>query len=607
MRDRSDNVVVVCSIENIDAMGVHTGDSVTVAPAMTLTDREYQQMRDVGIAVLRAVGVDTGGCNIQFAVHPADRAARRHRDEPAGLPLQRAGVEGHRLPDRQDRREAGHRLHPRRDHQRHHRRHPGGVRADAGLRRGQDPAVRVREVPRRRPAADHDDEERRRGHVAWAATSPRRWARRCGRRRRRSPASGPGTRTDRSRRGAPGGAAHARSTAGSTSPSRRSPPGATVERSPRPAVSIHGSSTRSRWCREIGAAVRDAPSLTPELLRRAKRFGLSDRQVAALRPELAGEDGVRTLRWRLGIRPVYKTVDTCAAEFAAQTPYHYSSYDEETEVRPREKPAVLILGSGPNRIGQGIEFDYSCVHAVMALQDAGYEAVMVNCNPETVSTDYDTADRLYFEPLTFEDVLEVVEAERGGRAGGRGHLHARRPDAARPGAAAQGRRGAGAGHLAGGDRPRRAPRRVLPRAARHRAARPEARDGDDVRRGPRDRRGRSATRCWCGRPTCSAAAAWRSSTTTPRSRPTSPRPPTSARSTRCWSTGSWRTPSRSTSTPSTTAPSSTSAGSWSTSRRPASTPATRRARCRRSRWARPTCSRSAPPPRSWPRGSACAG
>jgi hypothetical protein len=150
MRDRSDNVVVICSIENIDAMGVHTGDSVTVAPAMTLTDREYQQMRDVGIAVLRAVGVDTGGCNIQFAVHP----------------LVRPGVQGHRLPDRQDRREARHRLHARRDHQRHHRGHAGVLRALAGLRRREDSAVRLREVPRRRPAADHDDEERRRGDVA---------------------------------------------------------------------------------------------------------------------------------------------------------------------------------------------------------------------------------------------------------------------------------------------------------------------------------------------------------------------------------------------------------------------------------------------------------
>src|SRR5262249_26808409 len=163
---------------------------------------------------------------------------------------------------------------------------------------------------------------------------------------------------------------------------------------------------------EVGAAVAGAPALTPELLRRAKRHGLSDRQVAVLRPELAGEDGVRALRHRLGIRPVFKTVATCAAEFAARTPYHYSSYDEETEVAPRTAPAVIILGSGPNRIGQGIEFDYSCVHAAMALRDAGYCTVMVNCNPETVSTDYDTSDRLYFEPLTFEDVLEVVAAER---------------------------------------------------------------------------------------------------------------------------------------------------------------------------------------------------
>ncbi|HEX8094370.1 carbamoyl-phosphate synthase large subunit, partial [Jatrophihabitans sp.] len=164
---------------------------------------------------------------------------------------------------------------------------------------------------------------------------------------------------------------------------------------------------------EVGVEVREAPSLTPELLRRAKRHGLSDRQIAALRPELAGEDGVRLLRHRAGIRPVYKTVDTCAAEFAALTPYHYSSYDSETEVSPQpDRPKVLILGSGPNRIGQGIEFDYSCVHAVMALRDAGFETVMVNCNPETVSTDYDTADRLYFEPLTFEDVLEVVYAEQ---------------------------------------------------------------------------------------------------------------------------------------------------------------------------------------------------
>jgi carbamoyl-phosphate synthase large subunit len=172
---------------------------------------------------------------------------------------------------------------------------------------------------------------------------------------------------------------------------------------------------------ELRTELLDAPVVDASLLRRAKRYGLSDRQIAALRPELAGEDGVRALRHRLGLRPVFKTVDTCAAEFAARTPYHYSSYDEETEVAPSARPKVLILGSGPNRIGQGIEFDYSCVHAVQALRGA-YETVMVNCNPETVSTDYDTADRLYFEPLTFEDVLEVWHAEHtsGLSAGGPG-------------------------------------------------------------------------------------------------------------------------------------------------------------------------------------------
>jgi carbamoyl-phosphate synthase large subunit len=170
---------------------------------------------------------------------------------------------------------------------------------------------------------------------------------------------------------------------------------------------------------ELRGEIRAAAALDEALLRRAKRAGFSDRQLAALRPELAGEAGVRALRHRLGLRPVYKTVDTCAAEFAASTPYHYSSYDSETEVAPSDRKKVVILGSGPNRIGQGIEFDYSCVHAAMALRDAGFETVMVNCNPETVSTDYDTSDRLYFEPLTLEDVLEVVHAENeSGRAGG---------------------------------------------------------------------------------------------------------------------------------------------------------------------------------------------
>jgi len=160
----------------------------------------------------------------------------------------------------------------------------------------------------------------------------------------------------------------------------------------------------------MAADLRAAENLSPALLRKAKRHGFSDAQIGSLRS--MPESVVRGVRHALGIRPVYKTVDTCAAEFAASTPYHYSCYDQESEVAPRERPAVLILGSGPNRIGQGVEFDYSCVHASFALRDAGFETVMINCNPETVSTDYDTSDRLYFEPLTLEDVLEVVHAEQ---------------------------------------------------------------------------------------------------------------------------------------------------------------------------------------------------
>src|SRR5215218_6111140 len=391
MRDRSDNVVVVCSIENIDAMGVHTGDSVTVAPAMTLTDREYQQMRDVGIAVLRAVGVDTGGCNIQFAVHPETgrlvviemnpRVSRSSAlaSKATGFPIAKIAAKL----------AIGYTLDyvvvkiPRFAFEKF----PG---ADPRLTTTMKSVGEVMSLGRNFPEALGKAMRSAETKVAgfWTGPVEERSADEL---------------LDALRVPVDGRLYLAEQALAA---------GATVE-------DVAAASGFDPWfvdqialVREVGEAVREAPSLTPDLLRRAKRYGLSDRQIAALRPELAGEDGVRTLRWRSGIRPVYKTVDTCAAEFAARTPYHYSSYDEENEVRPREKEAVLILGSGPNRIGQGIEFDYSCVHAVMALQDAGYEAVMVNCNPETVSTDYDTADRLYFEPLTFEDVLEVVEAER---------------------------------------------------------------------------------------------------------------------------------------------------------------------------------------------------
>src|SRR3954466_7233897 len=410
MRDHRDNVVVVCSIENLDPMGVHTGDSITVAPAMTLTDREYQRMRDLGIAVLRAVGVDTGGCNIQFAVNPTTgrlvviemnpRGSRSSAlaSKATGFPIAKIAAKlaiGYTLDEITN--------------------DITGVTPAAF-----EPTLDyvVVKVPRfafeKFPGADPRLTTTMKS-VGEIMSMGRNFTEALGKAMRSTETKVAGFWT---------GPADGRSAA-ELLDALRVPvdgrlyraeqalaAGATVE-------DVAAASGFDPWfvdqialIREVGDAVRDAPALTPELLRRAKRFGLSDRQIAALRPELAGEDGVRALRWRQGIRPVYKTVDTCAGEFAARTPYHYSSYDEETEVEPREKPAVLILGSGPNRIGQGIEFDYSCVHAVMALQDAGYEAVMVNCNPETVSTDYDTANRLYFEPLTFEDVLEVVEAER---------------------------------------------------------------------------------------------------------------------------------------------------------------------------------------------------
>ena len=226
---------------------------------------------------------------------------------------------------------------------------------------------------------------------------------------------------------------------------------------------------------------------------------------------------VRGVRHALGVRPVYKTVDTCAAEFAATTPYHYSSYDEETEVEPRERPAVIILGSGPNRIGQGVEFDYSCVHASFSLRDKGFDTVMVNCNPETVSTDYDTSSRLYFEPLTLEDVLEVIHAESPGRPDRRRHRAARGPDAARSGAGARGRGGADRRHVAERHPPRRGPWCLRPGARRGRASSPRstARHTAPTRRSSSP--ARSATPCSCARPTSSAAAAWSSSTTTTRS------------------------------------------------------------------------------------------
>ncbi len=423
MRDGHDNVVVVCSIENIDPMGVHTGDSVTVAPAMTLTDREYQRMRDLGIAILREVGVDTGGCNIQFAVNPRDgrliviemnpRVSRSSAlaSKATGFPIAKIAAKlaiGYTLDE---------------------------IVNDIT---GETPACFeptldyvVVKAPRfafeKFPGADPTLTTTMKS-VGEAMSLGRNFVEALGKvmRSLETTRAGFWTKPD-----APGDADEVLDRLQTPTEGRLYDIelalrlGASVER-------VASASGVDPWfVAQIGELVAlraelvAAPVLDGDLLRRGKHNGLSDGQIAALRPELAGECGVRSLRERLGIHPVYKTVDTCAAEFEARTPYHYSSYEldpaAESEVAPQhQRPKVLILGSGPNRIGQGIEFDYSCVHAATTLSQAGFETVMINCNPETVSTDYDTADRLYFEPLTFEDVCEVFRAEVLSAAGGPG-------------------------------------------------------------------------------------------------------------------------------------------------------------------------------------------
>ncbi|GAA5077143.1 carbamoyl-phosphate synthase large subunit [Nocardia iowensis] len=415
MRDSRDNVVVVCSIENVDPMGVHTGDSMTVAPAMTLTDREYQKMRDLGIAILREVGVDTGGCNIQFAVDPADgrliviemnpRVSRSSAlaSKATGFPIAKIAAKlaiGYTLDEivNDITKETPACFEPTLDY----------VVVKA-------PRFAFEKFPGADPTLTTTMKS-----VGEAMSLGRNFAEALGKvlRSLETKAAGfwtkdDGTWTD----------------VEAILEDLRTPTEGRiyqVERALRLGASIEDVAAASGidpWfvaevagLVELRAEIMAAPVLDETLLRRAKHYGLSDGQIAALRPELAGETGVRALRHRLGVRPVFKTVDTCAAEFEAKTPYHYSTYEldpaAESEVAPqRERDKVIILGSGPNRIGQGIEFDYSCVHAAQTLSRVGYETVMVNCNPETVSTDYDTADRLYFEPLTFEDVLEVYHAE----------------------------------------------------------------------------------------------------------------------------------------------------------------------------------------------------
>lgn len=412
MRDKNDNVVVVCSIENFDPVGVHTGDSITVAPAMTLTDREYQKLRDIAIAVIREVGVDTGGCNIQFAIEPDTgrvvviemnpRVSRSSAlaSKATGFAIAKIATKlslGYTLDEI-----------------------PNDITKKTPASFEPTLDYVVVKVPRfafeKFPAADPTLTTTMKS-VGEAMAIGRNFTEALQKALRSLEQKGSQLSFD---------------------PVDPAEVPALIEAAKRPTTgrlaqvqqALLGGATAEQlyeatgidpWyldqlelINEVAEEIRGAAQVTEDVLRLAKRHGFSDEQIGRLTNQ--SEAVVRGVRHVLGIRPVYKTVDTCAAEFAAYTPYHYSSYDEEDEVAQHAKPSVIILGSGPNRIGQGIEFDYSCVHATMALREAGHETVMINCNPETVSTDYDISDRLYFEPLTLEDVLEVIHAEQ--RTGG---------------------------------------------------------------------------------------------------------------------------------------------------------------------------------------------
>jgi carbamoyl-phosphate synthase large subunit len=381
---------------------------------MTLTDREFQRMRDVAIAIIRAVGVDTGGCNIQFAIDPADgrmiviemnpRVSRSSAlaSKATGFPIAKIAAKvaiGYTLDEI-----------------------PNDITQQTPASFEPTLDYVVVKVPRfafeKFPAADSTLTTHMKS-VGEAMAIGRNFTEALGKALRsledpKAPFDFIAEITESAEELLQRAARPHDGRLNVVMQALRA--GATAEQ-------VHQATKIDPWfvdqlvlLLETAIMIESTPELTVEVLRTAKRHGFSDAQIADLRH--LSEDVVRGVRWALGVRPVYKTVDTCAAEFAARTPYHYSSYDLETEVAPRDRPAVLILGSGPNRIGQGIEFDYSCVHAAMSLSTspdndgAGYETIMVNCNPETVSTDYDTADRLYFEPLTLEDVLEVVHAEQ---------------------------------------------------------------------------------------------------------------------------------------------------------------------------------------------------
>ncbi len=411
MRDRADNVVVICSIENFDAMGVHTGDSITVAPAQTLTDREYQEMRDAAVAIMREIGVDTGGSNVQFGVNPEDgsliviemnpRVSRSSAlaSKATGFPIAKIAAKlavGYALDEiRNDiTKETPASFEPTIDYvvtkipRFTFEKFP---LADSELTTQMKSVGEVMAIGRTfKESFQKAIRSLEIGHVGFDPPEL-----------------------------AAGSAGEKQLWAQIDTP-RPGRPWAIVEAFRR-GISVEEISERTgidpwflRNLEEIAVAEGRLIAATAEerdlWLRPAKQMGFSDARIAALWDTAEAE--VRAARSRLGIRPVYKRVDTCGAEFEAHTPYLYSTYEDECEARPTDRRKIMILGGGPNRIGQGIEFDYCCVHAVFALREAGFETIMVNCNPETVSTDYDTSDRLYFEPLTLEDVLEIIETEQ---------------------------------------------------------------------------------------------------------------------------------------------------------------------------------------------------
>ena len=414
MRDRFDNVVIVCSIENLDPMGVHTGDSITVAPAMTLTDREYQTMRDAAVAIIREVGVDAGGCNIQFAVNPVDgemvviemnpRVSRSSAlaSKATGFPIARIGA-----------------------------------KLAVGYRLDEIPNDITKTTPASfEPVLDYVVVKMPRfAFEKFASASPLLTT--------QMKSVGEAMSIGRTFKDAFQKSLRALETGRSgwtigarliddrlVDDSMEALRGALRQPTPERIYQVKRAMLQGmtveelyeltaidRWflaqLEELVEAERwyhALPSVDAPALRRMKQFGFSDRQLADLRGE--GEAHVREARWALGVRPAYKMVDTCAGEFPSATPYLYGSYDEESEAPPSGRKSVVILGSGPNRIGQGVEFDYCCVRAVMGLRDQGFETIMINSNPETVSTDFDTSDKLYFEPLTLEDVLEIVDREK---------------------------------------------------------------------------------------------------------------------------------------------------------------------------------------------------